>query len=191
MTAAMRRPWIAFLAAMALAAGCSNDSGESPMARNDASNAAPGSTATSAAVASPSTAPSGTGLGTTLTTPEDNAVTVFRVEMPAEPDEPLTTELDAGAQLAAVEGEFCAAGGEAVRAVSEADFFLVTADEQLLSYLDATMNAPRFPASQTAAPSSCIRGWVGFAVPEGDRIVAVRWDVNGTGGGPFLEWQVA
>ena len=161
------------------------------MTRNDASNASPGATPTSAAVASPSSAPSGTPLGTTLTTPEDNAVTVFRVEMPSDPDEPLSVEVDDGSRLAAVEGEFCAAGGDDVRAVSEADFFLVTAEERLLSYIDATMNSPRFPASHTAAASTCVRGWVGFAVPEGDRVIAVRWDVTGTGGGPFLEWQVA
>ena len=173
-----------------VAAACSSGGGESPMTRNDASNAAPGATATSAPVASPSSAPSGTALGTALETPEGNSVNVFRVEMPAEPDEPLTVEVDEGSQLAAVEGEFCATGGDDVRALSDTDFFLVTADERLLSSIDATMNSPRFPASQTAAASTCLRGWIGFAVPAGDAVAAVRWDVTGTGGGPFLEWKV-
>jgi hypothetical protein len=199
MTAAMtapsrRRRVAAFLLVAALSAGagaCSDTGGESPMARNDASNSGQDPTvSTVAAAPAPTTSVDETRLGTEQATPVGNRVTVFEVEQPAEPDAPLTEELEDGATLAAVDGQFCATAGEDVRALSEGDFFLVTSEERLLSYWDQPVNTPRFPASFTAKAGTCVRGWIGFIVPEGDDVVAVRWDTNGTGTGPFLEWQV-
>ena len=203
MTAAMRAPnrrrhaaalWLV-LALAGTSAACSGSGGESPMARNDASNAGAGGGArttvgTAAAAPAPTTEVDETRLGTEQATPVGNRVTVFELEAPAEPDAALSEEPEEGATLAAVDGQFCAAAGEDVRALSESDFFLVTSDERLLSYWDEPVNTPRFPASHTAAAGECVRGWVAFIVPEGDEVVAVRWDTNGTGMGPFLEWKV-
>lgn len=200
MTALMLRRLAALLIAAAMAgSGCTDDASDGTIAgsaeQSRASITVPEGPSTTDTTEAPDGAntPAAPPLGAELTTPVGNTVTVHRVEAPLEPNRDDEIELEENLAFAGIEAEFCAAAGSAVRGVSEGDFFVVTDDERVWAAWGAEeyLKDPRFPASATAAPGECVRGWVTFAIREGAAIETVRWDLNGGGAGPFLEWQVA
>jgi len=175
------------------AVACGGDDRTATDARGTDATPAPTSTSVPSSASEPGEPGESAGLGVEQPTPRGNLVTVFAVEPLAVPTPAVTAGLDSPRSVVAIDGQFCAAGGSDVRAVGESDFFLVTAGERLLSFWDPPqpLKQPRFPASATVRAGECLRGWVTFLVPPNDEIAAVRWDANGNGGGPFVEWDVA
>ena len=181
------------VAALILLAGCSGDDGDAAAVATDP----PSSASTSPRRAtSTTTIPNGlapaVGLGETQATPAGNEVTVFAVEHPVTPDHALSDQPDEDAVLAAVDAQFCAAAGTDVRAVSEVDFFVLTSDGRQRGRWneDDYARNPRFPLSMTVADGECVRGWVTFELEDDEDIALLRWDTNGNGSGPFLDWRV-
>ena len=131
-------------------------------------------------------------LGETQPTPAGNEVTVFAVDHPATPDHRLASTPEEGAALAAVDAQLCATAGADVRAVSDADFFVLTREGRLRERWadeDDYARNPRFPISQTVRAGECVRGWITFELEADDVVEMVRWDANGNGTGPFLDWR--
>lgn len=121
-------------------------------------------------------------LGQRHDTSEGNAVQVHSYQQPLPPKD---LEPDAGNEFAAVEVEICAGARGARR---------VTAESVALELPDGTRRGrsffgPKEPALPTARlePNACVRGWVNFEVPKGQRASHVvfegsstaRWVVGG------------
>jgi hypothetical protein len=199
MTVAMRRSPTVVLVGLPLllvlallGAACSGD--------DEANAGAAPATATSRrsgtrATTQPTTSvPTGAALGTTLATEVGNEVTVFSIdERPMAATTGVSVESGGPPVLATVDAQFCATAGAPVRDVGGGDFYLLISSGRLRGHWPGDddreqITDPQFPLSHTVRAGRCVRGWIGFLLEQDDEVVAVRWDANGNGTGPFLDW---
>jgi hypothetical protein len=88
-----------------------------------------------------------------------------------------------------LDAELCA-GPRSTLTKTGYGFSLIDAENREYKDYDWTSQPfkPQIGGTGDLAPGECARGYVNFALAEGVRIVAIRWDYPG-GGGP-LRWAL-
>jgi hypothetical protein len=134
------------------------------------------------------TAPNGAlAMGTAGKTPRGNTITVHSYEQPATGISSYRSPQGAGNEFAAIDVEACATSGQA-STVNSFNFKLQMPDNtrrDVTSGKDPALNFTNLAAND------CVRGWVTFEVPAGQRAAYVTYDDSSlsTGGTP-LKWTV-
>jgi hypothetical protein len=144
----------------------------------------------------PSSAPSGRViqrmLGESLIS-GDSRVTVYTWEQPAAlPQAPSGIsgpQPPAGEEFAAADVEQCATD-QAQQPINANEFsYKVVGPDNVHQSADPGYRMPPFRGAMLYA-GDCIRGWVTFSVPVGQRPAYVQWDALGALGAPPLRWRL-
>jgi hypothetical protein len=126
-------------------------------------------------------------LGASAKTPRGNTITVHSYEQPATGIPTYRTPQDSNNEFAAADVEACATGGQPV-AVNSFNFKLQMPDNTRRNTTFAKDPALNFT---NLAANDCVRGWVSFEVPVGQRPAYVVYDDGGlTGSSAPLKWNV-
>lgn len=132
-------------------------------------------TSTTAAVTTTAPDADALAIGSPFTTGEGNTVQVLTFQQPVRGD---AVEADAGREFAAIEAEVCA--GRRSARVTPARFALEMADGSRRARSYFGPKQPELPEAQVVA-KQCVRGWVSFEVPEGERPSYVVFDGSSLG----------
>lgn len=119
--------------------------------------------------------PDSLAIGSRFTTEEGNTVQVHTFQQPVQGD---VVGASAGREFAAIEAEVCA--GRRSARVTPARFVLEMADGSRRARSYFGPKEPQFPEGPVMA-NQCVRGWVSFEVPEGQRASYVVFDGSSLG----------